>query len=142
MLVGILLALRFKRGSFRGFILGRTVHDIYITRFETNIIFLTQSFMPPKKKHLPKMLVHKYVEEKIEESDATKKAKHTFDGATSIYSCTTHADKFLKFDGSNKNIAHCKSCGSKIFGQHGFLTCTTAGCFFLCSSCKVWNSLK
>jgi len=57
----------------------------------------------------------------------------------SVFSCVSHPDTRMKFVRTTKTTnLTCKSCGFKIAGQSGYISCTNSKpCQILCSSCKV-----
>lgn len=57
----------------------------------------------------------------------------------SAFSCAAHPTEYLRiFPKQHKNPPCCKSCGFKLEGKSGYLSCPkSANCYFLCSTCKV-----
>lgn len=58
---------------------------------------------------------------------------------SSPFKCKTHTAEKLRlkcFD--NNNPPNCRSCGIKLEGTTGYLSCPkSANCFFICSACRV-----
>jgi hypothetical protein len=91
----------------------------------------------------PKLMKSKdHIESKKKKKQKEKKEKHENvmkELPPSCFSCTTHPDDYLRMvPKQNKNPPTCKSCGFKLSGKLGYLTCPkSAGCFHLCSACKI-----
>ena len=86
-----------------------------------------QSVKKPSKKQKKK-------KKQKEEHEAVMKAQ-----PPSCYSCSAHEDDFLRIiPYPHKSPPTCKSCGVKLSGKYGYLTCAkSASCFHLCSVCQV-----